>query len=80
MAQAGEKLVFWIARVGGIDCISGNVEFPREFTETGGNQHVLRSEVTIERHLVGAGRLRDRVDVDGMDACNAAPAQDVPAR
>jgi hypothetical protein len=80
MVQAGEKLAFWIALVGGGDRISGNVEFPREFTETGGNRHVLRSEVTIERHLVGAGRLRDRVDADGMDACDAAPAQNVPAR
>jgi hypothetical protein len=25
-------------------------------------------KVAIERHLVGAGRLRDRVHADGMDA------------
>ena len=39
-----------------------------KLAETGGDQHVLRGEVAIERHLVGACRLRDRVDADGMDA------------
>ena len=33
-----------------------------------GDQHILRGEVPIERHLVGAGRLGDRVDADRMDA------------
>jgi hypothetical protein len=54
--------------VGSGDRIPGNVEFPREFAETRGDQHILRREVAIERHLVGTGRLSDGVNADGMDA------------
>ena len=68
MAQPGQKLAFRIAHVGGRARIPGNVEILLKLTETGGDQHVLRGEVAIERHLVGACRLRDRVDADGMDA------------
>ena len=57
-----------IADVSGGDRIPGCVEFPREFAETRGDQHILRREVAIERHLVGTGRLSDGVNADGMDA------------
>src|SRR3984893_7774367 len=68
MAQPSYELAFRIARMGSGDRIPGNVEFPREFAETCGDQHILRREVAIERHLVGTGRLGDGVDADGMDA------------
>ena len=48
--------------------VPGNVEFLRELAEARGDQHILRGEVAIQRHLVGAGRLGDRVDAHGMDA------------
>ena len=68
MSQPGQELAFRIARVGGGERIPGSVEFLRELAETRGDQRILRGEVAIERHLVGAGRLGDRVDADGMDA------------
>jgi hypothetical protein len=68
MTQPGQKLAFRITRMGSGDRIPGNVEFPREFNETRGDQRILRREVAIERHLVGTGRLSDGVNADGMDA------------
>jgi hypothetical protein len=68
MVQPGQQLAFRIARVGGGERIPGSVELLRELAETRSDQHILRGEVAIERHLVGAGRLGDRVDADGMDA------------
>src|SRR6266481_6273606 len=68
MAQPSHELAFRIARMGSGYRIPGNVEFPREFNETRGDQHILRREVAIERHLVGTGRLSNGVNADGMDA------------
>jgi hypothetical protein len=68
MAQPGQKLAFRIAHVGGSARIPGNVEILLKLTETGGDQHVLRGEVAIERHLVGTGRRRNCVGADGMYA------------
>jgi hypothetical protein len=48
--------------------IPGDIEFLREFTEARGDQHILRREMAIERHLVGASGFGDRVYADGMDA------------
>ena len=48
--------------------IPGRIEFPGELAETCGDQRVLRGEVAIESHLVGAGRLGDRVHPNDMDA------------
>ena len=68
MAKPSQELAFRIARMGGGERIPGSVEFLRELAETRGDQHILRGEVTVERHLVGPGRLGDRVDAHGMDA------------
>ncbi len=68
MAQPGQELAFRVARVRGSDRIPGSVEFLRDLAETRSDERILRGEVAIERHLVGAGRLGDRVDADGMDA------------
>src|SRR5258708_7359390 len=68
MAQPGQELAFRIALMGVGDRIPGSVEFLSELAETGGDQHILRGEMAIERHLVGAGRFGDRVDANGMDA------------
>src|SRR6266446_5565912 len=68
MTQPRQELAFRITRVGSGDRIPGNVEFPREFNKTRGDQHILRREVAIERHLVGTGRRSDGVNADGMDA------------
>ena len=67
MPQPGQELAFRIARVGGGERVPGCVEFPRELGETRGDQHILRGEVTIERHFIGAGGFGDCVDADGMD-------------
>jgi len=68
MAQPSQELAFRITRMGIGDHTPGSVKFLRELAETRGDQHILRGEVAIERHLVGAGRFGDRVDADGMDA------------
>src|SRR6266403_3383049 len=68
MTQPRQELAFRITRGGSGDRIPGDVEFPREFNKTRGDQNILRREVAIERHLVGTGRLSDGVNADGVDA------------
>src|SRR5271155_1642976 len=67
MPHPGQEQAFRIACVGGDERVPSSVEFLRERGETRSYQHILRGEVTIERHLVGAGRLGDSVNTDGMD-------------
>jgi len=54
--------------MGGRDGVLGNVEFLRELAQARRDQHILRGEVPIQRHLVGARRLGNRLDAHGMDA------------
>ena len=42
--------------------------FERHVAQTLNDQVVLRAEVTVERHLVGAGRLGDRIDANASDS------------
>jgi len=44
------------------------VGFARGLPQIGRHQVVLRTEVTIERHLVGAGRLGDGIDPHSPDS------------
>jgi hypothetical protein len=68
MPQPSQELAFRIAHMGGGEGVPGSVEFLRELAETRGDQHILRGEVTVKRHLVSPGRLGDRVDAHGMNA------------
>src|SRR5262249_36779414 len=43
------------------------VDFTCDVAQTGDDQIVLRAEVAVERHLIGAGHLRDRVNADPSD-------------
>ena len=66
--QPGHELTLRVADMGSGNRLPGCVEFLREFRETRGDKHILRREMAIERHLVGARGLGDRVYADGMDA------------
>jgi len=68
MAKPSQELAFRIARMGGGERIPGSVEFLRELAETRGDQHILRGEVTVERHLVGRRRFGDGIHADRVDA------------
>ena len=62
------KLRVGIARMRGARRVPQRIAFLRELAEIGGNQLVLRGEVAIERHLVGAGGIRQRLDAHAVDA------------
>src|SRR5271168_3889331 len=57
-----------IASVYRFDFGPPSFDFERHVAQTLNDQVVFRAEVTVERHLVGAGRLSDRVDADASDS------------
>jgi hypothetical protein len=57
-----------IIGVFGLEFFPYFVGLAAKVTQTFGYQFVLRTEVTIERHFVGACSLRDRIDADAPDA------------
>src|SRR5437588_259271 len=59
------KRIAWITL---FDSGPQSVHVASDVPQAGGYQLVLRAKVTIERHLVRAGLLGDRVDADPLDA------------
>src|SRR5271154_7516072 len=66
-SDPGVQLRQGIARVFRFDSGPPSSAFERHVAQTLNDQVVLRAEVTVERHLVGAGRLSDRIDADASD-------------
>jgi hypothetical protein len=57
-----------IIGMSGFKSVPDRLGLPGDLAQAGDHQIVLRAEVTIQRHLVGPGRLGDRFDPDGADA------------
>jgi len=57
-----------IGRVYRFDFGPPSFGFERHVAQTLNDQVVFRPEVTVERHLVGAGRLGDRIDANASDS------------
>src|SRR5271166_3965485 len=68
------KLADWISRVAGLDLRPYLVGLPSLIIQILENKIVLRTEVAIERHLIGACRLGDGVDAN---TANAAPVEQI---
>jgi hypothetical protein len=66
--QPGDKLFLRIVRVLPRDLAPVRFGAARERAKIFGDLCVLRLEVPVERHLVGAGGFRDRFDADGANA------------
>jgi hypothetical protein len=66
-ANPRAKLSQRIIRIFAIEADPNLVDLTGDVTQARDNQIVLRAEVAVERHLVGAGRLRDRVNTDPPD-------------
>ena len=67
-SDPGVQLRQGIARVYRFDFGPPSFGFERHVAQTLNDQVVLRAEVTVERHLVGAGRLGDRIDANASDS------------
>ncbi len=63
-----EQLSRRIAGIGSFDVAPDLVDRRSGAIEALDDQVVFRTEMTIERHLIGAGRLGDGVDADAADA------------
>jgi hypothetical protein len=61
------KLSQRIIRIFAIEADPNLVDLTGNVTQARNNQIILRAEVAIERHLVGASRLSDRVNPDSPD-------------
>ncbi len=68
MLQPGEELALGVAGMRCRDRVPGDVEFGGEAPQAFDDERVLRSEVAVERHLVGVGGLGNGVDADRVDA------------
>ena len=67
-AQPGEQLAHGIVEMRRRDAAMGGVHLGGKPAQAFGDQLVLRGEMAVERHLVGAGGLGDGVDADAADA------------
>jgi hypothetical protein len=66
-ANPRAKLSQRIIRIFAIEADPNLVDLTGDVTQARDNQIILRAEVAVKRHLVGAGRLRDRVNADPPD-------------
>jgi hypothetical protein len=66
-ANPRAKLSQRIIRIFAIELDPNLVDLAGDVTQARDNQIILRAEVAVERHLVGAGCLRDRVNADPPD-------------
>jgi len=66
-ANPRAKLSQRIIRIFAIEADPNFVDLTGDVTQARDNQIVLRTEVAVERHLVGAGRFRNRVNADPPD-------------
>jgi hypothetical protein len=63
----GVKLRERVVGMGGFKSFPDRIGISSDLAKAGNHQIVLRAEVTIQRHLVGPGDLRNRVNADPSD-------------
>jgi len=68
LCEPGVQLRQRIARVRPVEPLPAAIRLPRGLAQIFGHQFILGSKVTIERHLVGAGRLGDRINAYSPDS------------
>src|SRR5437588_443859 len=68
LGKPGAELLQGLARMGRLIGAPRSIRALAHLAEIFGQQFVLGGEMPVERHLVGAGGFRNRIDADGADA------------